>query len=162
AVEPRTRDLVPPNHPLAVRGDDLLDAADEPDVVRRLRRRRLVAADVDERPGREPGELPDHVGDEVVDDRLADAERAEADVDARVERGRLAVARELRVGGEGRMDVAGHVDLGDDLDVPRRRVPNEVGVLALRVVAAPPSPDLAAPAVRREPGPLLDRDAPAL
>ena len=113
-------------------------------------------------PGRDRGQLTDHVVDEVVRDVLGDAQRAEADVRAGVERRRDPVAVQLRVRGERRVGVARHVDLGDDLQIPRGGVPDDLLVLGLGVVAALPAADLRRAAVRGEPRPGVDGDAPAL
>ena len=124
-----------------MRADDRLDALDEGEVVLGAGRVRLVAADVDVRAGREGRDLADDVVDEPVGQLLADAERAEADLDVRPGRRSDAVAVERRVGRERRVDVPRHVDLGHDVDEPVARVRDDRRVLALREVAALPSAD---------------------
>src|SRR3954452_23096007 len=148
----------PADERLAVRRDDRLRLPQERRVVGWARRLRLVAADVEPLPGRDRGELADDVVVEPVGHRLGDAERAEADVRRRVELRRLAVAVELRVGGERGVHVAGRVDLRDDGDVARRRVRDDLLVLRLGVVAALPAADLGRAADGREPRPRGDGD----
>jgi hypothetical protein len=141
---------------------DLLDPLDEAPVVGRIGGMRLVAADVDVRPGRQRRDLADHVVQEAVRELLVDAERAEADVDPGVRRGRLAVAVETPIRREGRVDVAGHVDLGHDLDEPRLRVGDDRAVLALGVETALVAVDRRPAADLREARPRADREPPAL
>jgi hypothetical protein len=123
---------------------------------------RLVPADVDVRAGGERCDLADDLVDEPVDRLLADAERAEPDLDAAVQVGRDAVARQLGIRRERCVRVPGHLDLGDDGDEPVLRVPDDLPVLALRVPAAGPASDLRRPAMARQAWPGPDCDAPAL
>ena len=155
-------DFVPAGDLLAVLGDDRLNLAFERQVVGRRRRMRLVAAEVEVRPGRDRRDFADHVVEELVRDRLAHAERAEADIGAGVQRRRDAVAVQLRVRRQRGVDVSWHVDLGHDGDVPRSRVRHDVLVLLLRVVAARVTVDRGAAAEGGQTRPALDLDAPAL
>ena len=132
----RARDLLPADHPLAVAHDDRGDALDESDVVRGRRRGRLVAADVEERPGRQRRDFAHDVLDELVGPLVRHVERAEADVGARVRLRRVARGRELRIRDERRVHVTGQIDLGNDDDVALRGERDELRVLVLRVPAA--------------------------
>ncbi len=111
---------------------------------------------------RERRDLADHVVDEGIGLFLTDAERAEADVDARVRGSRDPVARQLAVRGERGVHVPRHVDLRHDRDEALVRVRDQVRELFLRVVAARVSADRAFAAVRRQVRPGVDLDAPAL
>ena len=156
------RDLVPGEHGLAVRRDDLLRLVHERLVVGRRGGRRLVPADVDVRPGGDRGQFTDDVVEEPVRDRQADAQRAEAHVGTGVQRRGLAVAVEFGVRGQRRVHVPRHVDLGYDRDVAGLRVRHDVGVVRLGVEPARVAVDGRTAADRREPGPGVDDDAPAL
>ena len=162
ARDGRGRDLLPAHDLPAVAAHD---ARRPPDVARVVAGRgavRLVAAEVEDRPGDQSGELGDDVVQEAVGHRLGRAERAEADRDARVERPGPAVAGQLGVRGQGGRDVAGPVDLGDDGDGPLAGVAHDPPQVGGRVGAAGRAPDLGAPAVAGQPRPAPDGDAPAL
>ena len=111
---------------------------------------------------RQRADFPDDVVDELVGDVLVDAERAEADADAGVEIGRLAVAVQLGVRRQRGVGVAGHVDLGHDGDVAVGCVLDELRERLLRVEAASGAAHGRAAAVFRQVRPGLDLDAPAL
>ena len=162
ARDGRGRDLLPAHDLPAAAAHD---ARRPPDVARVVAGRgavRLVAAEVEDRPGDQSGELGDDVAQEAVGHRLGRAERAEADRDARVERPGPAVAGQLGVRGQGGRDVAGPVDLGDDRDGPLAGVAHDPPQVGGRVGAAGRAPDLGAPAVAGQPRPAPDGDAPAL
>ena len=161
-VQAGARRLLPPDHPLAMRAHDGLDAPEEVHVVLRRGGLRLVAADVEVRPGRQRSDLSDDVVDEPIGQLLTDAQRAEADLDTRVESGRDAVAAQLRVRRQRGVRVPGQVDLGHDGDVAGGRVRDELRVLALRVGASRAAPHLGAPPVPRQLRPGANREPPAL
>ena len=75
---------------------------------------------------------------------------------------RRAVAAQIGIRHERRVDVPRHVDLGHDRDVARPRVRDDVGVLLLRVESAAPATDLRQSTDGREVRPRLDLDAPPL
>ncbi len=145
-----------------MRCDDGLDALDEADVLLGGERLHLVAADVKPGARRDRGDLAHDIVDERIGDVLLHAERAEPDLDARVQIARDAVAVQLGIRGQRRVGVARHVDLRDDGDEALGRVSDDVRVLILSVEAAGTATDLGASTVRGEPGPRLDLDAPAL
>ena len=68
------------------------------------------------------------------------------------------IAAELRVGGDGRAGVAGHLDLGHDVDVPVGRVANDLADVVLRVEAAV-LPAVELPGLRRGRGRRVSRPA---
>ena len=96
-------DLLPADHPLAVRADDPLDPLDERAVLVRVGRVRLVAADVDVRPGRQRGELarPRRRRTAYVSSLRMQSELKPTSIPVYGRR-RDAVARQLRVGGRAR------------------------------------------------------------
>src|SRR6185312_1690876 len=69
---------------------------------------------------------------------------------------------ELRIGGQRRVGVSRHVDLGDDGDETLGRIGDDVLVLRLGVEAAGPATNLGAAAVQGQLWPAVDDDAPAL
>ena len=142
--------------------DDRLDALDELDELLRRELLNLVAADVKVRSRRQRADFPYQIGDESVRDFLLDAESAEANVDAGVQRRRLAIAVQFRIRRKRSIGVARHVDLRHDGDEAILRVLHEVGVLLLRVVATRSTPDLGAATVFRQIGPGLHLDSPPL
>ncbi|CAM5738617.1 hypothetical protein STENM223S_02638 [Streptomyces tendae] len=123
---------------------------------------RLVAPDVEVAAGGERGEFTEDVVHEVVREVLADAQRAEADLGAGVERGRHPVAVQLGVGGEGGVGVPRHVDLGDHLQVAGGGIADDLRVVRLGVVAAGTAADLGGAAVGGQARPGVDGEAPAL
>ncbi len=123
---------------------------------------RLVAADVNVRARGQRGQLADHVVQEAVGDLLVDAQRAEADLDAGVERWGDAVAVQLRIRGQRGVGVAGQVDLRHDVDVAAAGVLDQLCVLGLRVVAAGVAVHGRAAAVLGQLRPRLDHQPPAL
>ena len=161
-MQPGPRGLLPPDHPLAVRAHDGLDAAQEVHVVLGCGCPSLVTADVEVRPRRQRGDLPEDVVDEPVGQLLADAQRAEADLDARVEIGRDAVAIQLRVRRQGGIRMPRQVDLGHDGHVPGRGVGDELRVLALRERATRAAPHLGAAPVPGQLRPGANREPPTL
>ncbi len=162
AQERRARDLLPAEHPLPAGADEPLHALHEEAVVDGVGRQRLVAPDVQVRPGRQRRDLAEDVVDEGVGLLPPDAERAEAHLDARVRRGGPPVARELAVRRECGVHVSRHVDLGHDIDVALRRVGDETTVVALGVVAAVPAADGGSPADPGQPRSRCDGEAPTL
>src|SRR5678815_5040675 len=88
--------------------------------------------------------------------------RVRRTTDPRERFGGDAVAAKIRICDERRVAVPRHVDLGDDRDVPRSRVGDDVGVLLLGVKAGWRVADRRLAADRREVGPGLDLDAPTL
>ena len=160
----RLGDLVPAVRGLAVLGDQRQDPLLEGQIVRFGGGVRLVAADVQVRPGGHRGQLTDDVLDEPVRDLLGDAQRAVADRGVGARRRRDPVAGQFRVRHLGGVDVSGHVDLGHDRHVLRGRVPDQVLVLGLGEVTAALAVDAGArrAADRGEPRPAVDLDAPAL
>jgi len=89
-------------------------------------------------------------------------ERAEAHVGARVRRLRHAIFVELTVRREHGLDVAGHIQLGNQDQVLRIGERDQVRVLLLRVKAARSAADLRFAAHARQLGPRFELDAPAL
>src|SRR5690606_39114069 len=91
-----------------------------------------------------------------------DAEGAEADVDSGIWLGWTGAAAQLREGDQGGVRVAGQIDLGNDRDVPGRRVSDDFRVFLLRVEATRTAADLGQAARLGEPRPRADLDAPSL
>src|SRR5690606_36262117 len=125
---------------------------------------RFVAADVQVRPRSQLGDLTDDVLDEAVGDVQVDAQRAVTDLGVGARRHRFAVAVQLAVDGQRGVGVTGHVDLRHDRDVPALGVGDPVGVVLLGQVttADPAHAGAFATTFRRQPGPRVDLDAPAL
>ena len=122
-LEPGVGDLLPADGPLAVASCTMACTRSmNGRVVAVGERLHFVAADVDVRPRRHRRQFAHHVVDEVVGDLLADAQRAEADLDARVERRRRAVAVQFRIRASAALVWPGMSISGTTVDVPRRRV----------------------------------------
>ncbi len=135
--------------------------------------RALVAADVDPCRREDLEELAEHVEAEL-DRRLVQVEDVIADAPAREHLEWFARVTQLRVGGDRRLHVTGHVDLRHDRHEAPGRVGDNLVQVRLGVEAAvrrsveamlrdvprarlaPPGPDLG------EPRPLLDWEPPAL
>ena len=153
---------MPADHGLSVGGGDGACAVYKRQEVGLRRCERLVTADVDPRAGGQLHQFGHDILDELVGALLADAQRGEPDLDALVERRSLAVAGQLRVGGERRIGMAGQIDLRHDGHVPARRVGDDLAVVVLRVVATASAVCLGQAAVLSQARPALDLDAPAL
>src|SRR5699024_4933433 len=96
----------------------------------------FVAADVDVGGREDPGDLGQHVPQEV-EDLVGDAQDVVGDApDLAHAHLLLGEVPEIRVGGDGGLHVAGQVDLGHDHDAPLPGVLDEAVQLVLRVGAA--------------------------
>src|SRR5207249_466340 len=97
---------------------------------------RLIAANMDVGARRNRRQLANNVVDKLIRDLFVDAERAEADLDAGVERWRDIIAVQLGVGCQRGIGVPRQIYFGDNHDVALLGIGHDLGILFLRVVAA--------------------------
>ncbi len=155
-------DLVPADRLLSGCVRDAQSARDEAPVVIESGLVRFVSADVDVRPWRDRGDVPEDVLDELVHLLRVGVERREPHLGAVVLRDLHTGRRELGVGDECGVGMPGQVDLGHDGDVTGCRIADELLVVLGREKAAVAAADLRRRTAAGELRPARNLQPPAL